>query len=49
MKEDILMVTKEPRIKISQDRTRICKYCVGDRVIIIFRKYGVKKFEAEVT
>ena len=43
------MGVKEPRIKISQDRTRICKYCIGDRVIIIFRKYGVKQFEAEVT
>ena len=43
------MSTKEPRIKISQDRTRICKYCIGDRVIVSFRKYGVKKFEAEVT
>ena len=43
------MSTKEPRIKISQDRTRICKYCIGDRVIASFRKYGVKKFEAEVT
>lgn len=40
---------KQQRIKISQDRTKICKYCIGDRVIAIFRKYGVKKFEAEVT
>lgn len=43
------MSTKEPRIKISQDRTRICKYCIGDRVIVVFRKYGIHKFEAEVT
>ena len=43
------MSTKQPRIKISQDRTYICKYCVGDRVIAIFRKYGVHKFEAEIT
>ena len=43
------MSTKEPRIKMSQDRTYICKYCVGDRVIAIFRKYGIHKFEAEIT
>ena len=43
------MSTKQPRIKISQDRNYICKYCVGDRVIAIFRKYGVHKFEAEIT
>ena len=43
------MMDKQQRIKISQDRTKICKYCIGDRVIAIFRKYGVKKFEAEVT
>ena len=43
------MSTKEPRIRISQDRARIYKYCIGDREIVSFRKYGVKKFEAEVT
>lgn len=42
------MSTKELRIKISQDRTKIYKYCIGDRVIVSFRKYGVKKFEAEL-
>ena len=40
---------KVQRIKITQDRTKICKYCIGGRVIVTFRKYGVKKFEAEVT
>ena len=44
-----MSTTEEPRIKISQDRTKICKYCIGDRVIAIFRKYGVHKFEAEIT
>lgn len=43
------MNTKEPRIKISQDRTKICKYCIGEREIVSFRKYVVKKFEGEVT
>lgn len=43
------MNTKKPRIKISQDRTRICKYCIGEREIVSFRKYVVKKFEGEVT
>ena len=42
-------MSTKPRIKISQDRTYICKYCVGDRVIAIFRKYGVHKYEAEIT
>ena len=43
------MSTNEPKIKISQDRTRICKYCVGDIVVIIFRKYGIHKFIGEIT
>ena len=42
-------MSTKPRIKISQDRTYICKYCIGDRVIAIFRKYGVHKYEAEIT
>lgn len=43
------MSTKEPIIKISRDRTRICKCCIGDRAIVSFRKYGIKKFETEGT
>ncbi len=43
------MSTNESRLKVSQDRTEICKYCVGDKVIAIFRKYGIHKFEAIIT
>ena len=43
------MSTKEQRIKISQDRTYICRYCVGDEVIVIFRKYGNHKFVGRIT
>lgn len=39
---------KEQRIKISQDRTRICKYCIGDLVLVTFNKYGKHTFIGEV-
>ena len=39
---------KEQRIKISQDRTRICKYCAGDLVVDSFNKYGKHTFISEV-
>ena len=43
------MSTNEARFKISQDRTEVCQYCVGDRVIAVFRKYGIHKYEAVIT
>lgn len=39
---------KIQRIKISNDRTRICKYILGDLVIVTFRKYGKHTFIGEV-
>lgn len=42
------MIDKKPRIKISQDRTRICKYCIGDLVVVTFNKYGKHTFIGEV-
>lgn len=39
---------KKQRIKISQDRTKICKYCVGDLVVVTFNKYGKHTFIGEV-
>ena len=39
---------KEQRIKITQDRTRICKYCIGDLVVVTFDKYGKHTFMGEV-
>ena len=41
-------MNKEPRIKISQDRTKICKYCIGDLVVATFNKYGKHTFIGEV-
>ena len=38
----------EQRIKISRDRTKICKYILGDLVLVTFRKYGVHTFIGEV-
>ncbi len=42
-------MVKEQRIKTSQDRTKICKYCIGDLVVVTFDKYGkhTTKGEAE--
>ena len=42
------MKDKKPRIKISQDRTKICKYCIGDLVVVTFDKYGKHTFIGEV-
>lgn len=42
------MKEKKPRIKISQDRTRICKYCIGDLVVVTFDKYGKHTFIGEI-
>ena len=39
---------KEQRIKITQDRTKICKYCIGDLVVVTFDKYGKHTFIGEV-
>ena len=39
---------KKQRIKISQDRTKICKYCIGDLVAVTFNKYGKHTFIGEV-
>lgn len=41
-------MNKAPRIKISQDRTKICKYCIGDLVVVTFNKYGKHTFIGEV-
>lgn len=39
---------KKQRIKISQDRTKICKYCIGDLVVVTFNKYGKHTFIGKV-
>ena len=39
---------KKQRIKISHDRTKICKYCIGDLVVVTFNKYGKHTFIGEV-
>ena len=39
---------KKQRIKISQDRTKICKYCIGDLVVVTFNKHGKHTFIGEV-
>ena len=36
------------RIKISKDRTNICKYVIGDLVIVNFNKYGKHTFIGEI-
>lgn len=42
------MEEKQKRIKISKDRTTICKYVVGDFVLVTFNKYGKHTFIAEI-
>ena len=32
---------------MSQDRTRICKYCIGDLALVTFNKYGKHTFIGE--
>lgn len=39
---------KKQRIKISHDRTKICKCCIGDLVVVTFNKYGKHTFIGEV-
>ena len=36
------------RIKVSKDRTSICKFIVGDLVIVKFNKYGKHLFIGEI-
>ena len=36
------------RIKISKDRTTVCKYIVGDHVLVTFNKYGIHTFVGEI-
>ena len=38
----------EKRIKISKDRKTICKYIIGDRVVVTFNKYGSHTFIGEI-
>lgn len=39
---------KTKRIKTSQDGTTICKYIVGDQVLVVFNKYGQHTFIGEI-
>ncbi len=39
---------KQQRIKISADRTKICKYILGDLVVVTFNKYGKHTFIGEI-
>lgn len=39
---------KTQRIKISNDRTKICKYILGDLVVVTFDKYGKHTFIGEI-
>lgn len=39
---------RKQRIKISSDRTKICKYIIGDLVVVTFNKYGRHTFIGEV-
>ena len=39
---------KTKRIKISRDRTNICKYIVDDQVLVTFNKYGQHTFIGEI-
>ena len=43
-----MLSSKKPRIKISRDRTKICKYILGDLVVVIFNKYGKHTFIGEI-
>ena len=36
------------RVKISQDRTTICRFIVGDLVVVRFNKYGIHTFIGEI-
>ena len=39
---------KIQRIKITNDRTKICKYILGDLVVVTFDKYGKHTFIGEI-
>lgn len=39
---------RKKRIKIGTDRTIICKYIVGDLVLVSFNKYGKHTFVGEI-
>lgn len=36
------------RIKLSNDRNDLCKFIVGDLVIVYFNKYGLHSFIGEI-
>ena len=40
--------SKKQRIKISRDRVNICKYILGDLVLVTFDKYGKHTFIGEI-
>ena len=42
------MMENTKRIKISKDRVSICKYVVGDLVVVNFNKYGKHTFIGEI-
>ena len=42
------MLDKKQRIKISADRSKICKYILGDLVVVTFDKYGKHTFIGEI-
>ena len=42
------MNSQNQKIKISKDRTSICKYILGDLVIVSFNKYGRHTFIGEI-
>ena len=42
------MGSKQPRFKISKDRSTICKYIVGDFVLVTFNKYGKHTFVGQI-
>ena len=42
------MFEKIQRIKISKDRSKICKYILGDLVVVTFDKYGKHTFIGEI-
>ena len=41
-------ISKKQRIKISWDRYNICKYILGDLVLVTFNKYGKHTFIGEI-
>lgn len=41
-------MSKVQRIKLRRDRNYICKYVIGDLVVVTFDKYGKHTFVGEV-